>query len=330
MTCKNCSKMGVRKERAVSSISAAEKGEKMAAIRTSFMSGEDERQYMIREDYEIYEKYGAPTGATALHYHDFYEIIYILDGEFSSLVDNVTYFLKKGDFLLIGRNVLHKYHFIEGKHSRSRRIVLWITRQMLDRLSGGEQDLSLCLERGKGAVYHFPLHYEGILHELLVRAAMTDVPDMEGMKGKRLYDRAQLTLFFLYLNELCEKDAFSSGEKTQVHHELVEQVNDYIEAHMQEAVSLDELAEQVHMSKYHFLRRFKELTGTTVHVYLNNKRLIHACELLQEGEAVGEVWGRCGFSDYSSFLRNFRKEYGMSPTSYKTYLGKRGSIFPEI
>ena len=49
---------------------------------------------------------------------------------------------------------------------------------MLDRLSGGEQDLSLCFERGKGAVYHFPLHYEGILHELLVRAVMTDVPDM--------------------------------------------------------------------------------------------------------------------------------------------------------
>ena len=115
-----------------------------------------------------------------------------------------------------------------------------------------------------------------------------------------------------------------------MHHELVEQVNDYIEAHMQEAVSLDELAEQVHMSKYHFLRRFKELTGTTVHVYLNNKRLIHACELLQNGEAVGEVWGRCGFADYSSFLRNFRKEYGMAPTSYKTYLGKRGSSFSEI
>ena len=118
MTCKNCSKMGVRKERAVSSISAAEKGEKMAAIRTSFMSGEDERQYMIREDYEIYEKYGAPTGATALHYHDFYEIIYILDGEFSSLVDNVTYFLKKGDFLLIGRNIPDPGGSFCGLHGR--------------------------------------------------------------------------------------------------------------------------------------------------------------------------------------------------------------------
>ncbi|HJA92192.1 MAG TPA: AraC family transcriptional regulator, partial [Candidatus Eisenbergiella merdipullorum] len=255
----------------------------MTAIRTSFMSGDDERQYMIREDYEIYEKYGAPTGATDLHYHDFYELIYILDGEFSSLVDNVTFFLKKGDFLLIGRNVLHKYHYIEGKHARSRRIVLWISRQMLDRLSEGEQDLSLCFERRKGAVYRFPLHYEGILHEMLVRAAMTDVPDLEGMKGKRLYDRAQLTLFFLYLNELCEKDAFSSGEKMRVHHELVEQVNAYIDEHIQETISLDELAGQAHMSKYYFLRRFKELTGTTVHAYLNNKRLIRCGELLQQG-----------------------------------------------
>ncbi|HJC55937.1 MAG TPA: AraC family transcriptional regulator [Candidatus Eisenbergiella intestinipullorum] len=299
----------------------------MAAIRTSFMSGEDERQYMIREDYEIYEKYGAPTGATALHYHDFYELIYILDGEFSSLVDNVTYFLKKGDFLLIGRNVLHKYHFVEGKHARSRRIVLWITRQMLDRLSGGEQDLSRCFEREKGAVYHFPRHYEDVLHDLLVRAAMTEVPDLEGAAGKRLYDRAQLTLFFFYLNELCGKEAFSSREPDSVRHALVEQVNAYIEAHMQEPISLDELAEHAHMSKYYFLRRFKELTGTTVHAYLNNKRLIGCCELLQEGEPVGAVWGKCGFSDYSSFLRNFRKEYGMSPSRYKTYLGKRGSFF---
>ena len=103
------------------------------------MSGEDERQYMIREDYEIYEKYGAPPGRQPCTIMIFMRSSTSWTG-ISSLVDNVTYFLKKGDFLLIGRNVLHKYHFIEGKHSRSRRIVLWITRQMLDRLSGGEQD----------------------------------------------------------------------------------------------------------------------------------------------------------------------------------------------
>ena len=115
-----------------------------------------------------------------------------------------------------------------------------------------------------------------------------------------------------------------------MHHELVEQVNAYIEAHMQEPVTLDELAEQAHMSKYHFLRRFKELTGTTVHAYLNNKRLIRCLRAAAGRERPWErCGGSCGFADYSSFLRNFRKEYGMSPTSYKTYLGKR-EAFSEI
>lgn len=56
----------------------------MGTIRTKYMSGEDERQVMIAEDFEIYEKHGAPTGATRLHYHDFYEVIYVMEGIFQS------------------------------------------------------------------------------------------------------------------------------------------------------------------------------------------------------------------------------------------------------
>lgn len=40
----------------------------------------DERQYMIREGYEVYEKQGAPLGAITFHYHSFYEVIYVLEG----------------------------------------------------------------------------------------------------------------------------------------------------------------------------------------------------------------------------------------------------------
>ena len=83
------------------------------------MSGDDERQNMLEEDFEIYEKYGVPTGAITLHYHDFYEIIYIAEGEFSSFVGNATFNLRKGDFLLINRNTMHNYHYVEGKHESS-------------------------------------------------------------------------------------------------------------------------------------------------------------------------------------------------------------------
>ena len=45
------------------------------------MEAADERQYMINDNFEVYEKQGAPTGAATFHYHSFFEIIYVLEGE---------------------------------------------------------------------------------------------------------------------------------------------------------------------------------------------------------------------------------------------------------
>ena len=52
------------------------------------LDADEDRQYMLNEKYEVYEKQGAPMGATTLHYHNFYEIIYVLEGEYSSLIEN--------------------------------------------------------------------------------------------------------------------------------------------------------------------------------------------------------------------------------------------------
>ena len=102
-------------------------------------------------------------------------------------------------------------------------------------------------------------------------------------------------------------------------HPLVGQVSDYIEAHIGERITLEELAEYIHMSKYHFLRKFKELTGVTVHAFVTNKRLIKACELLKAGENITQVYQTCGFTDYSSFLRNFKSTFGVSPGKYEDF-----------
>ena len=83
----------------------------------------DERQYMMNEEYEVYEKQGAPTGAMAFHYHSFYEIIYVLEGEYHCLLENQSYHMKKGDFLLINSNVMHRYDWKEsGEKLSSKRI----------------------------------------------------------------------------------------------------------------------------------------------------------------------------------------------------------------
>lgn len=292
----------------------------MRETRLHRLEAADERQYMIQEGYEVYEKQGAPLGAAAFHYHSFYEIIYVLEGEYSSMLENQTYHMKKGDFLLIDCNVMHKYHFIEKKHDSSRRIIVWVTREMLRELSGEEMDLSACFRGGHSCAYHFPIYYEEMLRGYLLKLAMEELPDVPDPAAKQVLDRGYLTLFFVYLNTLCGRQEYGFSQEDMVFHPMVEQVADYIEQHIRQAITVEDLADHVHMSKYYFLRKFKEQTGVTVHNFVLNKRLIRAREEIARGKNLTEVWQNAGFSDYSSFLRNFKKAFGVSPGKYREML----------
>ena len=64
-----------------------EEKKKLSSGRIRRLPATEERQYLIDGDYEVYEKEGVPTGAMAFHYHNFYEILYVLEGEYSSMVD---------------------------------------------------------------------------------------------------------------------------------------------------------------------------------------------------------------------------------------------------
>lgn len=285
-----------------------------------YRDASDERQYMLSEDYEVYEKIGEPVGAVAFHYHNFYELIYIMDGEFSSLIEDRAVRMRKGDFLLIDKNVMHKYHPTEKKLDSSRRIILWISEQMLKELAQGETFLTDCFAGEGPQLYHFPIYYEEILRGFLLKLAMSEIlegADAQNVGLRKVMDRGYLSLFFGYLNVLCRKNEYLSSTQEIVDHPLVEQVTCYVDEHIGEDISVEDVAQAVHMSKYYFLRKFKEITGMTVHNFIVNKRIISACRMLGEGRSITECWQQNGFSDYSSFLRNFRKIYGISPKEYR-------------
>lgn len=288
----------------------------MKNTKIKILEASDERQYMINEYYEVYEKQGAPTGATSFHYHNFYEVIYVLEGGYSCLLGNQTYRLKKGDFLLTDCNVMHKYYPIEEKPDSSRRIILWITKAMLDKLSDGTMDLSACFRVSDTYAYHFPVYYEEMLRGYLMKLVMSELVEGQLEGSKEVMDRGYLTLFFAYLNLLCSRREYLFKEEETISHPLVETVSSYIDTHIQEPIMVDELAQLVHMSKYHFLRKFKDLTGVTVHAFIVNKRLIRAVEGLRNGKSITQVYQESGFSDYSSFLRNFKRTFGVSPGKY--------------
>jgi AraC-like DNA-binding protein len=88
----------------------------------------------------------------------------------------------------------------------------------------------------------------------------------------------------------------------------------YIDAHLTEDLDIEDLAQTFFISKYHMMRQFRRETGTTVHMYITQKRLVKARELMDSGMRATEACYRCGWRSYSSFTRAYNRHLGTTPT----------------
>lgn len=96
--------------------------------------------------------------------------------------------------------------------------------------------------------------------------------------------------------------------------ELGARVAKFLNANIEKNISLDRLATRFFVSKYHLCRAFKKYSGTSVHSYINHKRIMYAKQLIESGENASAVAERVGFGDYSSFYRAYVKLVGKAPT----------------
>ena len=95
-------------------------------------------------------------------------------------------------------------------------------------------------------------------------------------------------------------------------------INDSIDTNF----TLDTLASNVNLSKFHFLRLFKKDFGLTPHAFIINERLNRANNLIQNGYSISQASIQVGFNDQSHFSRNFKKYFGYTPS----YLQKNSNI----
>jgi len=92
--------------------------------------------------------------------------------------------------------------------------------------------------------------------------------------------------------------------------------------HLSKTLTLKELAEASHLSPYHFLRCFRSAYSSTPFQYLTHLRLKLACKLLRETSLpVNTIILKCGFENDSSFIRLFKKEFRITPVSYRNESG---------
>jgi AraC-like DNA-binding protein len=91
----------------------------------------------------------------------------------------------------------------------------------------------------------------------------------------------------------------------------------YIERHYLEPIALSSIAQEAHLSEYHFIRLFKKLFGRTPYQYVLHLRLQHAQLLMQQGYGVAEVAFQTGFADKSAFCKAFKKKFGQTTSALK-------------
>ncbi len=96
------------------------------------------------------------------------------------------------------------------------------------------------------------------------------------------------------------------------------QVLDYIDAHLAEDIQLADLAQLLTMSPFHFGRLFKQAIGTPPHQYLLQQRVERAKRLLkQTNQPIIQIALDCGFKSHSHLSKQFRQLTGMTPTAYR-------------
>ena len=99
---------------------------------------------------------------------------------------------------------------------------------------------------------------------------------------------------------------------------ILRRVRDYVDAHLDRYIDLESLAATAGLSVYHFARAFKQSEGTTPHVFVLQRRLAKAQELLtQPNLSLSEIAFSVGFADQSHFARRFREMVGMSPGQFR-------------
>ncbi|AXR00177.1 AraC family transcriptional regulator [Pseudoalteromonas piscicida] len=103
---------------------------------------------------------------------------------------------------------------------------------------------------------------------------------------------------------------------------LVLRAKDYILANLANDISVDDIAAVANMSKYHFIRAFREHFCITPHQYVLNCRINYARKQLLVGRSATTAAVESGFADASHLNRNFKRVFGMTPKQFQLQLGR--------
>lgn len=248
--------------------------------------------------------------------HDFWELIFVLDGEIEIRCADGRRQMRRGDIFFHQPGA---FHAVECRCSRGAEIFITSFE-----CRSAAMDFFVQRKMKLGDSIH------GLVDEILTEKRACFLPNVSPLEyspgapvGSQQMLRCYLETLLIRImrqaesEERCERIFFTSSE--ELIDRLAADIVEHLRERVEENVTLDELGEKFHFSKSHICHIFKARMGCGIKKYFLGLKLERAKELLAEGKAtVTEISDRLAFVSPQHFTRTFRRSTGMTPTAYRT------------
>ena len=242
----------------------------------------------------------------AYHYHDFHKVIIFLSGKAAYHIEGKSYYLKPWDILLVNRYAIHKPEIDFSVPYE--RFVLWIRDDL------AQTDLLRCFQKAIDRSFNLIRLDSGTQEKLKQLLYELEAALKDEKFGSDLLGTALFTQFMVYVNRIFLEKQYIYDTRSYSSDSQIEELLRYINHNLTEDLSIETLARKYYLSKYHMMRKFKEETGYTIHNYIVSKRLLLARTQIAEGTPVLKAAQLSGFSDYTTFSRAYKKQFGSAPS----------------
>ncbi len=261
-----------------------------------------------------------PNDMSHAHIHKEYEIYYLVNGERYYFIEGRTYLVNAGCVVLVKSGDIHRTATVKPD-TRHERILLILNEEYLRPVLNALGYSSISTFFRIPVIQLAPPDqkaaqdiFESILYELSQKNA-----------GYEAMIRIRILEFLLICYRSGNNAAALHGHEVRpsTKYTKANEAALYIKAHFTEKISLQDIADDIHVSRGYLSNVFNEVNGIKITEYINVQRINYAKTLLSSSDiAVTELAGRCGYDSITYFERIFKQLVGTSPSNYRKSIGK--------
>lgn len=282
---------------------------------THLYDSEERQHYLFRHQYSLKikprllyagkldKKFGWREAA---HNHDFCEIMYVADGCGTVTVGGRRFDVRQGDIVIYNADLVH-----EEESSSDHPMALYF--MALGGLRLTELPGNHLLPPGLDFIYP-----SGRYTDLFTACFERMIPEFEKKEPffAEITQNLAMTMV-MYMFRIINEQNKEASQLLQSN-ASVRLATAYIQEHLHETMTLEEIAKHCHMSKFYLSHQFTQVQGISLSKYILQSRVTKSMQLLRETSMpVKDIAESVGFHDVPYFCRTFKKETNLTPLQYR-------------